>query len=84
MADLDPNPRSIDQAYDLGFCDAMNCTESVAAENIRLRAQLLDRCEQCTLHQLQPDLNAMTRQRDIWKWAALALGVLCLLWGAKG
>lgn len=57
---------------------------SVAAENIRLRAQLLDQCERCTLHQLAPDLNAITRQRDIWKWAAIASLVLWALWGGRG
>ena len=83
MAELDPNPKGLDQAYDLGFCDGSLIRESAAVELIRLRAQALDRCERCELYQAIPDLAAMTRQRDIYRWAALALLVLCVLWGAR-
>jgi hypothetical protein len=73
MADLDPNPQSLDQAYDLGFCDMGACTDAVANENILLRAQLLDRCARCELHRAVADLVAMERSRDIWRFAAWAL-----------
>ena len=83
MAKLDPNPKSLDQAYDLGFCDGIRVGDTMGAENERLRAALLQKCGHCSLHQLAPDLNAMTRQRDIWKWAAIAALVLWVLWGGR-
>ena len=83
MAELDPNPKGLDQAYDLGFCDGSLIRESAATELIRLRAQVLDRCERCELHQAIPDLAAMTRQRDIWRWFGICCFVLALLFAGR-
>jgi len=79
MADLDPDPKNLDQAYDLGFCDGIACGEAVGAENIRLHAALLDRCERCGLHQAVVDLAAMERQRNIWRAAAVVLLLVALV-----
>ena len=83
MAELNPNPKGLDQAYDLGFCDGSLIRESAATELIRLRAQVLDRCERCELHQAIPDLAAMTRQRDIYRWATAVLMVVALLFAGR-
>ena len=82
MADLDPNTKSLDQAYDLGFSDGALVRESAATELIRLRAQALDRCERCGLHQAVVDLAAMERQRNIWRGAAVALFVVVAVFAA--
>lgn len=85
MAELGMDPKSLDQAYDMGFCDGSLIRESATSELIRLRAealdhsQLIDRCERCGLHQAVVDLAAMERQRDIWRWFGLACFVLAVL-----
>ena len=83
MADLNHNPSTLDQAYDLGFCDGSLIRESAASELIRLRAEALVRCERCGLHQAVVDLAAMERQRNIWRWAAIGGITLALLFAGR-
>ena len=52
MADLDPNPKTLDQAYDLGFSDGMVCVDALVAENTRLCAMVSRNCDGCRLHEL--------------------------------
>ena len=76
MADLDPIPQSLDQAYDLGFCDGSLIGSAGAAELARLQNQ----CERCGLHRLAADLNWMEASRNLWRNVALVAWVPLAIW----